>query len=311
MKQYKLKEIYAGIGTSSLLFDAYLNTYYPDITGNESNFLEDYASQHTYLDKAFVHKFGERVIDLEAETVAQAVTEFRGITSGVTLLNLQNWARLYYALSLDYNPLYNVDGTTTYTHGATSETYTFGKDKTTNTIGATQDTVQYGATQDTTEYGATQDTKEYGETSDTVGAHTDTDTSYSVSFDSATEKETGKISHSIGSQTNTSLLHTDTESSLLHTDVSSSLQHSDVSSSIQHSDVSSSIQHTDTAERDERTDGKTTLQYVDTELRQGNIGVTKSTDLLDAEMKLRASTGFWDTVFKTLVNEGGLYYGWC
>lgn len=336
MKQYKLKELYAQLGNNNLLFDSYLTAFYPDIEGNESNFLTDYNTGHVYLDKAFVHKFGERVIDLEAETIANAITEFRGIISGVTLLNLQNWARLYYALSLDYNPLYNVDGTTTYTHGATSETYSFGKDKTTivngatqdtmhygatqDTIqyGATEDTVQYGATRDTMQYGATQTTKEYGATSDTVGEHTDTDTSYSVSFDGSTEKETGKVSHSIGSQTNTSLLHTDTESELIHTDTSSSIIHSDVTSSIIHSDVTSAIQHTDTAssiqhtdtnERDARTDGKTTLSYTDTEVRRGNIGVTKSTDLLDSEIKLRVAMGFWDTIFKTLANEGGLYYG--
>ena len=320
MKTYKLKDLYKNIGTGSLLFDSYLSSYYPDITGNESNFLTDYNSAHSYFDKAFAHKFGERYIDLEAETIANAITEFKGIVSGVTLLNLSNWARLYYALSLDYNPLYNVDGLTTFTHGAQSETYTFGKDKTTNQFGATQDTMQYGATQDTTQYGATQDTMQYGATEDTTeygatsrteGQHTNTDTDYAVSYDSATEKETGKHDHNLGSQTITELLHTDKQSSILHSDVASSIQHSDVASSIQHSDVASSLQHTDTAERDARTDGKSSLQYIDTELRQGNIGVTKSTDLLEAETLYRSKMGFWDTIFKTLANEGGLYYGWC
>lgn len=282
MKTWKLKDLYKGLGTSSLLFDSFLTPFYPDIEGNESNFLTDYATSHAVFDKAFTHKFGERVIDLEADTLSDAVTEFRGITSGVTMLNLSNWARLYYALSLDYNPLYNVDGLTTFTHGATSETYTFGKDKTTSQYGATQDTVQYGATEDTTEYGAT---------SKTEGANTDTDTNYAVSFDSATEKETSKAIRENGSKTTTETLHTDTQSS------------------IQHSDISSSLQHTDTSERDARSDGKTTTQYIDTELRQGNIGVTKSTELLKDTYALYTETkGFWDTIFKILANEGGLYY---
>lgn len=283
MKTWKLKDLYKGLGTSSLLFDSFLTPFYPDIEGNESNFLTDYATSHAVFDKAFTHKFGERVIDLESDTLSDAITEFRGITSGVAMLNLSNWARLYYALSLDYNPLYNVDGLTTFTHGAQSETYSYGKDKTTSQYGATQDTMQYGATQDTTEYGAT---------SDTIGTHTDTATNYAVSFDAANEKETGKSSNVIGSQTNTSLLHTD------------------VASSIQHSDISSSLQHTDTAERDARSDGKSTTQYIDTELRQGNIGVTKSTELLRDAYDLYTQTkGFWDTIFKILANEGGLYYG--
>lgn len=283
MKQYKLKDIYKALGQNDvLLFDSAITAYYPDIEGNESNFLTDYASLHSYIDGEFAHKFGERVIDLEAESITQAAAEFKGITTGVCLLNIQNWARLYYALSLDYNPLYNVDGLTTYTHGAQSETYSFGKDKTTTQFGATQDTAQYGATQDTTEYGAT---------SDTIGTHTDTSTEYAVSYDSATEKEKGKTSNVIGSQTNTSLLHTDT------------------ASSIQHTDTMSSLTHTDTNERDARTDGKTSLQYIDTELRQGNIGVTKSTELLADTYKLYTEhPGFWDTIFKTLANDGGLYY---
>lgn len=282
MKTWKLKDLYKGLGTSSLLFDSFLTPFYPDIEGNESNFLTDYATSHAVFDKAFTHKFGERVIDLEADTLSDAVTEFRGITSGVTMLNLSNWARLYYALSLDYNPLYNVDGLTTYTHGATSETYTFGKDKTTSQYGATQDTVQYGATEDTTEYGAT---------SKTEGAHLVTDTDYVMSYDSATEKESGKQTHDNAAKTTTELLHTDTQSS------------------IQHSDISSSLQHTDSTERDARSDGKSTTQYVDTELRQGNIGVTKSTELLRDAYDLYTQTkGFWDTIFKILANEGGLYY---
>lgn len=282
MKTWKLKDLYKGLGTSSLLFDSFLTPFYPDIEGNESNFLTDYATSHAVFDKAFTHKFGERVIDLESDTLSDAITEFRGITSGVTMLNLSNWARLYYALSLDYNPLYNVDGLTTYTHGATSETYTFGKDKTTSQYGATQDTVQYGATEDTTEYGAT---------SKTEGAHLDTDTDYVMSYDSATEKEAGKQTHDNAAKTTTELLHTDTQSS------------------IQHSDISSSLQHTDTSERDARSDGKTTTQYIDTELRQGNIGVTKSTELLKDTYALYTETkGFWDTIFKILANEGGLYY---
>lgn len=301
MKTWKLKDLYNGLESSSLLFDSFLTPFYPTIEGNESNFLTDYATSHAVFDKAFTHKFGERVIDLESDTLSDAITEFRGITSGVAMLNLSNWARLYYALSLDYNPLYNVDGLTTFTHGAQSETYSYGKDKTTSQYGATQDTMQYGATQDTTQYGATQDTTEYGATSRTEGAHLDTDTDYKMSYDSATEKEAGKATHDNAAKTTTELLHTDTQSSI---------QHSDISSSLQHSDISSSLQHTDTNERDARSDGKSTTQYIDTELRQGNIGVTKSTELLRDAYDLYTQTkGFWDTIFKILANEGGLYYG--
>ena len=345
MKTYKIKDLIKGLNAgTSLLFDSFLNSYYPEISGNESNFLTDYASAHAYFDKAFGVKYGNRQIDLESDTLSDAISEFRSIMSGVTLINLNNWARLYYALSIDYNPLFNVDGLTTRTYGATENTDSYGIDKTTlnyasredttqygatqdtTQYGATQDTTQYGATEDTTQYGATKSTTDYGATSETKGAQTNTDTSYSVSYDSATEKETGKVSHSIGAQTNTSLLHTDETSTIQHSDVASSIQHSDitsslmhsdVASSIQHSDISSSIQHTDTLTqgahidtntRDAHIDKHSTIQHIDTELRQGNIGVTKSTELLDAETIYRTKSSFWSNVFKSLCNEGGVYY---
>ena len=282
MKTYKIKELYAELSTNSLLFDSYLTSFYPTIEGNESNFLTDYASGHAYFDKAFNQKYGNRCIDLEAETVSAAITEARGIFSAVTMLNLNNWARLYYALSLDYNPLYNVDGLTTRTYGATQDTMAYGKDKTTN---------KYAQQQDTNQYGATTDTHEYGATSQTVGQHTNTDTDYSVAYNDTTEKETGKSTHLNEAVTTSELLHTDTDSSLQHTDTLTKAAHDDI------------------LERDAHTDTRSTIQHTDTELRQGNIGVTKSTDLLLGTYDLYTKTkSFWDTIFKSIVTEGGAYY---
>ena len=299
MKTYAIKDLYKGLSTNSLLFDSYLSSFYPDIEGNESNFLTDYGTSHAVFDKAFNQKYGNRLIDLEANTVSDAITEARGIFSAVTMLNLNNWARLYYALSLDYNPLYNVDGTTTFTHGATEETRDYGADKTTNKYAQKQNTNQYGATEDTIQYGATQDTMEYGNTSRTEGSHKDTDTEYSTAYNSGVEAETGKTDHDIASITTTETTHTDTASSIIHSDVSSSLQHTD---------TLTEAAHNDSIERDAHKDTIATLSYTDTEVRQGNIGVTKSTDLLDSEMQLRMKSSFWDVVFKALITEGGAYY---
>jgi hypothetical protein len=264
MKTYKIKELYKALSTDSLLFDSYLTSFYPDIEGNESNFLTDYASGHAYFDKAFNQKYGERLIDLEAETVSAAITEARGIFSAVAMLNLANWARLYYALSLDYNPLYNVDGLTTFTHGATSATDSYGKDKTTSSFASRQDSTVYG------------------DTSQTVGQHTNTDTDFSVAYDTTLEAETGKSTHDNAAVTTTETTHTDTYNI---------------------------GNHNDTVERDARSDTHTTLQSIDTELRQGNIGVTKSTDLLQGTYDLYTQTrSFWETVFKAMVTEGGAYY---
>lgn len=249
MKSYKIKDLFNGLTTDSLLFDSYLSSFYPTIEGNLSNFLDDYDDAHAVFDQAFTKKYGERFMDLEADTLSDAITEARGIFSAVTMLNLNNWARLYYALSLDYNPLYNVDGLTTHTYGATEETTAYGADKTTNKMAQRQDTNQYGATEATT---------------------TDYSNAYNVNQDS----EIGKT----------------------------------VSADVQHTDTLTTGAHNDAIERDAHTDKKSTIQHIDTELRQGNIGVTKSTDLLTSEYDMRMRLSFWNVVFKSLVTEGGAYY---
>lgn len=249
MKSYKIKDLFNGLSTDSLLFDSYLSSFYPTIEGNESNFLDDYDDSHAVFDQAFAKKYGERFMDLEADTLSDAITEARGIFSAVTMLNLNNWARLYYALSLDYNPLYNVDGLTTHTYGATEETTAYGADKTTNKMAQRQDTNQYGATEATT-------------------------TDYSNAYDVNQDSETGKT----------------------------------VSSDTTHTDTLTTGAHNDEIARDAHTDKRSTIQHIDTELRQGNIGVTKSTDLLTSEYDMRMRLSFWNVVFKSLVTEGGAYY---
>lgn len=52
----------------------------------------------------------------------------------------------------------------------------------------------------------------------------------------------------------------------------------------------------------------TSQTHTDTVTRQGNIGVTKSTELLRDEIKLRQSFAFFKTVFQTMIEEIGGYY---
>ena len=48
--------------------------------------------------------------------------------------------------------------------------------------------------------------------------------------------------------------------------------------------------------------------HTDTVTRKGNIGVTKSTDLLRDEFRLRMEKAFFDVVFKTIIEEIGAYW---
>lgn len=99
---------------AALLFNyATLNPLYPLIPDNTSNFLLDYSTQHTRFDRLFNQKHGEKFACIVASDIEEAYTEFFNLCNDVCAVHLNDWARMYYALSLYYNPLWNVDGTET------------------------------------------------------------------------------------------------------------------------------------------------------------------------------------------------------
>lgn len=191
---------------------------YPTIEESDANFLEYYDDNKENLDRMFIHDFGQRVVDFESDSDEDIAEEWEDEVKAVQQVYIENWARLWYALSEPYNPLYNVDGT---------EVTVYGQHQT--------------------------------DRSNTYTQHEDTSTQYSVAYDSALEKETGKQVDNLGA-------HTDTG-------------------------FDKSLEHTDTV------------------TRQGNIGVTKSTELLSSEYKLRTEVSpFFKVVFQTMIEEIGAYY---
>ena len=215
MKTLTIKALFNIIGNPFVL-DPTMT--YPSIEDSTANFLEYYDTNKANLDRMFVHDFGERLVDLESESDEDIEAEWYDEIKAIQQTYLENWARLWYALSEPYNPLFNVDGT---------EVTVYGQHQT--------------------------------DRSNTYAQHEDSSTQYMVSYDSATEKETGKQVDSLGA-------HTDTG-------------------------FDKSLEHTDTV------------------TRQGNIGVTKSTELLRDEMKLRTEVApFFKVVFQTMIEEIGGYY---
>lgn len=308
---------------------------YPTIPESDANFLTEYNTNKAQYDRYFLKEHGNKIVDIDGEDDEDIVSNWKNEIQAIQRIYLDAWAHMYYALDIAYNPVYNVEEHIETTYGLHETEMAYGQHQTESQYGiheverqygATQDTIQYGATQDTTQYGATQDTtqygateltKEYGATSDTLGTHTDTRTNYSVSMDDATEKETGKQSDVIGSQTNTSLTHTDKDSTIQHSDIASSIQHSDIASSIQHSDISSSLVHTDTdtdkAHTDTvtsktHTDTETSKQHIDSVDRTGNIGVKSASALAQEEVLLRERNIFFKGIFLTISREVGAYY---
>lgn len=236
---------------------------YPEIEGDTSNFLEDYDDHKEEFDNYFVKKYGERFVDLDAETESDALEEFQDMLVSILHVYLSSWASLYYALNIPYNPIFNVEEHTTTTYGA-HETET-----------------NYGIDLSTDSYGQKQRTDAYGAKSHTEGSREDNSTSYSVSFDAAIEKETGKVTDSVGSQTSSDLAYSDT-----HTDAAVS----------------------DTHTRNARKDSDLSKQHIDQIDRSGNIGTVSATDLLIREEQFRRNYAFFKNCFLTIIEEVGAYY---
>lgn len=239
MTTITLKELYKLV-ESPFILPASISDY-PVIEGNTSNFITSYNNQKEKYDRYFLKHYGNMSVDLEATDTEDIVDEFKDEVLGILYVYLENWARLFYALSLEYNPLYNVDGTETTVYGAHTSTFNEGQ----------RQHIE-------------------GAKSRTSGQRSDTSTSYTVAFDSTTEKEDGKSSDVTGAQTNTEETYTNTDTHALDTTVSQT--------------------HTDTL------------------TRQGNIGVTKSTDLLRDEVKLRQEFAFFDNLFKVMIENLGCYW---
>ena len=280
MKEITLKKIMKSKPAADPGYLFHTNLTYPTIEDNESNFITDYQANAASYNGYAILRRGDQVIKVDEEDYNPAWNYLKEVSGYVTDAHLTEWARLYYALSLSYNPLYNVDGQTV------KETT---QRQRTDAYGAQSGTSVFGATSNTDNWGAVSKTDQFGNKSATIGSHTDTETNSSVSFDSQTEKETGQTQNAYGQQTNTEAAYTDTHSELAKIDTHTGLARNDSHSENAHSDT-----HTDAA-------------YSETETRKGNIGVTMSQQLLTAEWEFRKKS-FFATIINQMLDEVGFYY---
>lgn len=268
MKTITLKDLWkiAQTRNKALLMSDSLSSLYPDIPDNETNFIEDYLDNFGIYDKGVLFQHSIKVFDYDDEIEEDAFTNWQSVTESILLKHLDQWARLYYGLSLHYNPLFNVDGV---------------------------ETTVYGATKNTSKYGSTKNTSKYGEVENQLdSAQKVTQVSIGSRTNSTTESEKAYPDNQLeptSSTSNTLGAGTDSTTQNAFIDKNKTLQHTDEFEGTAHNDEFESIQHTDTL------------------TRQGNIGVTKSQELLEAEYELRKRS-FWDDVFTTILREGGLHY---
>lgn len=237
----RIKELYLENGNQPFIFNSSMIADYPEIEGNESDFISDYLDVSDALDRFFVMEYGKMVYD---GIFGDSLEEFKKDVSASIYMNFYSWARLYYALSLAYNPLYNVDGSTTRTYSEHTIDDTFGERETTFTKGNQQNT---------------------------EGVRENNTTTSETSYDSGLPKESGR------------------------------------SNSVDSAVTNSEGQRIDTTEDAEYTNTRVSGEHMETETRKGNIGVTKSTELMESEWEFRRRNFFRD-VFKTIAKDVGLLY---
>ena len=123
-----------------------LLSYYPSIKDNTTNFVRYYLDHFEKIDRAFYLRYAtcEPILLDEKSAFPSVYNEWIANCNAFILYYMDSWARLFYGLNIDYNPIHNYDGImTTTTKGKTEDTsgsdvttLDYGQDKTTDNIGA-------------------------------------------------------------------------------------------------------------------------------------------------------------------------------
>ena len=169
---------------------------YPTIPDDDHNFIDDYNDYFETYDSYFVKEYGDRVVEYDAQSDSEFFARWEQDLFGTELIYLDAWARLYFALNINYNPVYNVEENTKTTYG-----------------------------QHETDFLNAQRQHTKGQQIDTIGGGTDTSTTANVATDSAQFKDSAKQTDVIAQRQNTEGQRIDTESTF--TDTTTSKQHID------------------------------------------------------------------------------------
>lgn len=143
------------------------------ISGNKYTYLTEYAKQtpnnHVNVDSHYMHKYKDMGI------IDDVTPHITSLIASVLDINDYKYQKLYDTLNLDYNPIWNVDGTET-------TTTTYGEHTSTDNIGArtnNEDINQYRVPMDSGTKTLTDETTTSNSTQSAVDSHvsnTHTDT---------------------------------------------------------------------------------------------------------------------------------------
>ena len=208
----------------------------------------------------------------------------------------ESYSRLFEVFTSEYNPLWNVDGTETETHG--------GKDTTQN---SGTDTINNTGT----------DSRAYTGTDTHTSRHTGTDTNTSANSgtDTTTEANSGTdtTTNSVATFDNPSPVLKDQQSTLNGKSTTTTLQHGQsTTNTLQHGEtvtdttehgLTDSLTHGHTIQTVNGKKTEETHGHTITTVRQGNIGVISSVKLLQEHMELWNGLSFMDIVARDIIKE--------
>lgn len=220
---------------------------------NNFEFLEEYFSRPLVYDSMCILTY--KTLPCADEDIDLLQT----ITTGIIYSNAYKYDTLFKTTQFEYNPIWNVDGTTTYVYGEKEKEY-----------GERNKILNNGEKISTNSNGERITTNVNGEKSTTNinGAREDVNDFYAVPYGEETENNTGKSTSNIGTSTDTSTLNS-------YTDTSTLSAHTDRSTHSASVDSEKELTHTDK----EKT-------YTDTETKQGNQGVTSTQSLINQERQV-------------------------
>lgn len=292
MKLKTFLKRYADVGTFPISDNFYDTTF--SITKTDDEGVAHTKSYTANITMGMIKRyFGNRrvrddLVELLIDNPTGLLMELTTEKGDVLQMQKYRWAALFDIQEMYYNPLYNVDAHETITHD-------YAQDKSTVVVGAQTNSTQHGQQQNTTVYGQDQQATQYGQETNTLqhggatdsvqyGAHETVESHKTNPFnDTANLYATGEdtTDSKVHTDTTTRGTYTDTETRNTRTDTLTRQAHTDTNTLATYTDTDTIGTHTDTNTRDARMDKDTIRRF-------GNIGVTKSSELLvDAADSIR------------------------
>lgn len=246
----------------------------------QKDYLTDYYTNSSIYDINMLSMYKTLILNdtIDECIIDDNITLYNNIIKSVILINDYKYTTLYKTTILEYNPIWNVDGTTVTNYGS----YSIG-----NVIGDNTVTTIYGEHNDSYILGAKTDTSvnTYGERVNVNGARVTTDTKSVSAYDVTTFSDTDK---NVTNQTE-------------YTDTSNSYKDNFTNTIGGSTNTTKYGKVENTVNNGARNDNQIFSEHKDIVERQGNIGVTSTQNLIQQEREI-ALFAFYSIIFNDIIN---------